>query len=78
MSNTSFVSNSIVFEDGRGYTHAIVCGQYVRLLTKKIVHNWQRLRPQQEIIALPVNERETFFNPEYEEAHVVEGNNWYW
>lgn len=83
MSNTislpsSYVSNSIVFEEGRGYTHAIVCGQFARLLTKKHIFGWGRLRSEQEVIALPERERVAFSNPELEESHVIEGNNWYW
>jgi len=83
MSNTSvtsgsYLSNSVVFEDNRGYTHAIVCGKYARLLTNKHIHGWARLRPEQEVIPLPEKERVSFTNPEFEESHVIEGNNWYW
>jgi hypothetical protein len=75
---TSYVSNAIVFEDGRGYTHAVVCGQFARLLTKKHIYGWSRLRPEQEVIPLPENERESFSFPLFEESHVIEGNNYYW
>ncbi|SEV88455.1 hypothetical protein SAMN05428988_0108 [Chitinophaga sp. YR573] len=74
----SFVSNAIVFEENRGYTQAIVCGQFVRLLTKKHIFGWSRLRASQEVIALPEKERVAFYNPALEESHVIEGNNWYW